>query len=195
MKKIMMMVLILMLAVVLPAQIAMAEENGPLAFRKGVYFGMTPDQVMQAEADYNQVEKDIWEHIWSMKYDLMSMYDKVDFYGYKVRPAYLFNNDQLKAAYFTSCDMSDEHYDSTVSVLTKIYGTGKTFNKEDFPRIEEAIENEFGSRRDAMVGLVWSNSDIIIYMLYQEDRPFDYALFCLNPTVDYSSLPVRDEYR
>ena len=167
----------MMLALLLPACTAFAAETSqPFTFRNGVTFGMTKDEVLEAEGNPEANTGD--DNINGRTVTYMEIEDTT-FAGLTAAAEYVFIDDSMTFCGYMLDMESDEDYDKAVEELSAEFGPAQELDGDRLDHLMEIVSGEDGYTGRMIEGgksNCWA-TDAVFVVLYDNEGDQELAYF------------------
>ena len=186
MKKFAYLFIVLLTAVILAAVPSLAEEAAAFSFRNGITFGMTEEELMQAEAEKNGVSDEDWNSMELVSWHAVGPAGGAQFAGCPVNLIYFLADGRMEAAGYDFLSGSAEDYDAAAALLSEEYGEATPVSPEDAAALMDCFSPGFYSADDLFSVQAWQQDNVVVYQFYYQEGSF--VVMFTDPAFDYASV-------
>lgn len=185
MKKAKTLVTLLMIFTLLLYIFPVSAEGSAFSFRNGISFGMSAEQLMEAEAAGNGISTDSWD--FEMLYEWQAMTTSyIPVSDYEALFLYLLYNNEMEMACYNFTGNDEGEFEALSAALSSLYGEAKATPSEVIAGVMDLFSPGFYSPSDITSGLTWKTDSVVIYQFFFAENQF--AIVYMNPYYDYSAV-------
>lgn len=176
---------VLVCAMILAAVPALAESA--FTFRNGITFGLSVEQLVQAESG----DPDTWHSMALSHWQVISPPDKITYADREAALLFFMIEDQMELiAYdFMSAD-SEEDYNAVCEALSAEFGENQPVSSAEVAQLMDCFSPGFYKEDDITSSVFWAQEGVkVLQFCYQEGS---FVVMYMNPAWDYTYVPAAD---